>query len=68
MSNKPTHIAYAVTQPKRPGQGDLARSRRGVALQNGNGFDFIVHDQFSVSGRLVCIENRPRERSATKSV
>jgi hypothetical protein len=31
--------------------------------QNGNGFDFIVHEQISVSGRIVCIENKPRERS-----
>jgi hypothetical protein len=64
MSNKPTHIAYVVTQPK----SDLDKAiwhEVGAVWphQNGNGFDFIVHEQISVSGRIVCIANKPRERS-----
>jgi hypothetical protein len=64
MSNKPTHIAYVVTQPKN--DLDKAIWHEVAAVwphQKGNGFDLIIHEQISVSGRIVCMENKPRERS-----
>jgi hypothetical protein len=64
MSNKPTHIAYVVTQPKNDLDKPIWHEVGAVwTHQKGNGFDLIIHEQVSVSGRIVCMENKPRERS-----
>jgi hypothetical protein len=62
--NRPTHIAYVVTDPK-DGTERKAVWREVGAIwphRNGNGFDLMIHDQLSVSGRIVCTERK--EKSA----
>ena len=63
--NKPTHIAYVVTQPE-PDTDDKAFWRAVGAIwphSKGNGFDLVIHDQIAVSGRIVCrpAKDRPAE-------
>jgi hypothetical protein len=58
--SKPTHIAYVVTEPKDAGK-KIWRSVGAVwPHKNGNGFDVVIVDQVSVSGRIVCTE--PKEK------
>jgi hypothetical protein len=62
---KPTHIAYIVTEPKEG--SDRKPIWRAVGAiwphKNGIGFDLVIHDQLSVSGRIVCTE--AKEKPAT---
>ena len=56
--SKPTHIAYVVTEPKE-GSDKKAIWREVGAIwphKNGIGFDLVLIDQLSVSGRIVCTE------------
>ena len=51
--NKPTHIAYVVTEGRR---GTKANWREIGAVwphKTGGGFDLVIHDQISISGRIV---------------
>lgn len=64
MSNKPTHNAYIVTER---GEGDQKKAfwtRVGSVWphKNGKGFDLVIPEGISLSGRIVCTE--PRESDA----
>jgi hypothetical protein len=62
--SKPSHIAYVVTDPKE-GSDRKAIWREVGAIwphKNGSGFDLVLVDQLSVSGRIVCTERK--EKSA----
>ena len=58
--SKPSHIAYVVT-PKKDSEKKIWRAVGAVwPHKNGNGFDLVIHDQLSISGRIVCTE--PKEK------
>ena len=60
--SKPTYIAYVVNEP-RPGSNKSPIWRSVGAVwphKNGNGFDLVIHDQFAVSGRIVCTEAKEK--------
>jgi hypothetical protein len=60
--SKPTHIAYVVTYPKE-GTDKKAIWREVGAVwphKNGTGFDLVIGDQLSVSGRIVCTERKEK--------
>src|ERR1700690_801777 len=64
MSNKPTHTAYVVTEPKegseRKGQwppvGAVGPHRNGI------GFDLVIPAGISVAGRIVCVERKDEQQ------
>jgi len=63
MSKSPSHRAYVVSTPKK--EGDKAIwTEIGViwAHKSGNGFDLVVREGISISGRIVCTE--PKEKTA----
>jgi hypothetical protein len=65
--SKPTHIAYVVTDPKEGSDTDKGVWRAVGALwphKNGNGFDLMIHDQLSVSGRIVIRERKDKPAPA----
>lgn len=65
--SKPTHIAYVVTEPKE-GSDKKAIWREVGAIwphKNGSGFDLVVIDQLSVSGRIVCTERKEKAAEPT---
>jgi len=59
MSNKPTHNAYIVTTPKED-NGKASWHLVGAAWphKNGNGFDVVITEGISVTGRIVCTERK----------
>ena len=62
MSSKPSHIAYVVSEPKE-GSDKKAIWREVGAIwphKNGTGFDLVLADQLSVSGRIVCTERKEK--------
>jgi hypothetical protein len=63
MSNKPTHVAYIVSNPKEGSDKKAIWNRVGAvfAHKNGNGFDLVVPDGISVTGRIVCTEPKEKE-------
>jgi hypothetical protein len=60
--NKPSHIAYVVTETRT--ERDKKAFWREVGSvwphKNGSGFDLLIHDQLAVSGRIVITERRDR--------
>ena len=59
----PTFIAYVVSEPNGGGPDSRANWREvGILFphKKGSGFDLILHPQISVSGRIVCTEQRER--------
>ena len=68
--SKPTHIAYVVTNPKEGSEKEAVWNRVGAIWphKNGNGFDLVLFDQLSVSGRIVCTErkDKPETTEAVK--
>lgn len=65
MSN-PSHIAYVVIEPKE-GSNKKAVWRRVGALfphKKGNGFDLVIPEGISVTGRIVCTEPKEKEEAA----
>ena len=54
--SKPSHIAYVVTQPQKGSDEKPFWHSVGRVWPHGkgNGFDLVIHDQFTVSGRIVC--------------
>ena len=66
MTKKPSHRAYVVSQPKEGSDKKGFWHEVGVVWphKTGNGFDVVVHDGISVSGRIVCRE--PKEKDATE--
>ena len=62
--SKPTHNAYIVTEPKE-GSGKKAFWHRIGSVWphgNGKGFDLVIPEGISVTGRIVCTE--PKEGEA----
>jgi hypothetical protein len=63
MSKSPSHRAYVVSTPKNDGEKGFWREV-GVLWphKNGKGYDLIIHEGISVSGRIVCTE--PKDKDA----
>jgi hypothetical protein len=66
MSNKPTHTAYVVIEPKE------GSDRKGVWHEvgavwphrnGGEGFDLIIPTGISVTGRIVCTKRKEPQPS-----
>lgn len=57
MSSKPTHRAYIVQDPKTEG-GKSRWIEIGSVWphKNGTGFDLVIPEGLSVTGRIVCVE------------
>jgi hypothetical protein len=65
MTSKPSHIAYVVT-PTKDADKKIWRSVGAVWPHGkGNGFDLVINDQLSVSGRIVCTE--PKEKAEAEA-
>lgn len=62
MSNKPTHIAYVVIEPKEGSDRKSQWHPVGAIWphKNGKGFDLVIPQGISVTGRIVCTE--PKEQ------
>jgi hypothetical protein len=60
--SKPTHIAYVVTDPKEGSEKKSVWREVGAIWphKNGSGFDLVIVDQVSVSGRIVCTERKEK--------
>ncbi len=63
MSSKPSHIAYVVSNPKEGSGKKAVWHRVGAIFQhkNGNGFDLVIPEGISVTGRIVCTEPKEKE-------
>jgi hypothetical protein len=63
--SKPSHIAYVVSEPK---DGETKGYWREIGAvwphKNGSGFDLVLHEQLSVSGRIVCTERKEKDKPA----
>jgi hypothetical protein len=60
---RPTHTAFVVRNP-REGSDEKARWSEVGAIwphKNGGGFDLVLHEQISVTGRIVCTARRDRD-------
>ena len=63
MSKSPSHRAYVVSQPK-PGSDQKGFWHEvGVVWphKSGKGFDIVIHEGISVSGRIVCTEPKKED-------
>ena len=61
--SKPTHIAYVVTEPEAE-RNPFWRPVGAVwPHKNGNGFDVVIAEQISVTGRIVCRERKDAPES-----
>jgi hypothetical protein len=61
--SKPTHTAFIVKDPKE-GTDQKAMWREVGAVwphKKGNGFDVVLFEQLSVSGRIVCTERKEKQ-------
>jgi hypothetical protein len=60
--SKPTHIAYVVSEPKEGSDRKPIWREVGAIWphKNGSGFDLVLADQLSVSGRIVCTERKDK--------
>ena len=60
--SKPTHFAYVVTEPKEGSDQKSFWHRVGSVFphKSGKGFDVVIPDGISVTGRITCRE--PKER------
>jgi hypothetical protein len=65
MTKKPSHRAYVVSQPKEGSDQKGFWHEVGVVWphNSGKGFDVVIHDGISVSGRIVCREPKEKEAS-----
>lgn len=63
--SKPTHIAYVVSESKQDDEREAFWRPIGVVWphKNGKGFDLVIADQISVTGRVVCTERKDKQRS-----
>ena len=67
--SKPTHTAYVVTDAKE-GSDKKAIWREVGAVwphKNGKGFDLVIFDQISVTGRIVCTERKEKPATETSA-
>ena len=64
MSNKPSHIAYVVTDPKDGSDKKATWHPVGTVWQhqNGKGFDLVIPPGVTLSGRIVCTERKDKEQ------
>jgi hypothetical protein len=62
MSKSPSHRAYVASTPKTEGEKSFWREV-GVLWphKNGTGYDLLIHEGISVSGRIVCTEPKEKE-------
>jgi hypothetical protein len=71
MSNKPSHTAFIVINPKEGSDKKPSWHEVGAIWphKNGNGFDLVIPDGISVAGRIVCVERKEKEQgqAATSS-
>ena len=67
--SKPTHIAYVVIPPKEGSdKKPVWREVGGVWRHtNGTGFDLLIADQLSVSGRIVITERKDKVVEPTEA-
>ena len=65
MTNKPTHIAYVVTEPKEGSDRKAVWHEVGTVWQhrNGEGFDIVIPAGISVGGRIVCTKRKEKPAS-----
>ena len=63
MSNMPTHYAYIVVDPKEGSDRKATWLRVGAVWphKSGRGFDVVIPEGISLSGRIVCREPREEE-------
>jgi hypothetical protein len=63
--SKPTHIGYIVTQPEEGSERKPFWRPVGTVWphKNGNGFDVVIAEQISVTGRIVCTERKDAPES-----
>jgi len=64
MNSKPTHIAYVVIDPKKGSDRKAQWHAIGAVWphKNGNGFDLVVPQGISISGRIVCTEPKEKDQ------
>jgi hypothetical protein len=55
--SKPSHIAYIVNETTKNGEKQSYWRAVGAVWphKNGEGFDVVIHDRISVTGRITCI-------------
>ncbi len=65
MSNKPSHIAYVVTDPREP-EGKAQWHQVGAIWPHtkGTGFDLAIPPGVTLSGRIVCMPPKAKEPDA----
>lgn len=66
MSNKPTHTAYVVIEPKEGSDRKPQWHEVGAIWphKSGIGFDLVIPSGISVSGRIVCTERKEKAQPA----
>ncbi len=65
MTNKPTHTAYVVTEPKEADRKPQWHEIGAVwPHKSGNGFDLVIPAGISVAGRIVCRERKDQQPTA----
>ena len=62
MSNKPTHIAYVVSDPKEGTDKKAQWFEIGTAWshKDGGGFDVVIPPGVTVTGRIVCRKRKEK--------
>jgi len=62
MSKSPSHRAYVVSTPKTEGEKSFWHPVGTVwPHSKGKGFDLVIPEGISVSGRIVCTEPKEKE-------
>ena len=64
MAGKPTHIAYVVTKGKEGSKDNWHEVGAVWPHKNGKGFDLVIPDGISLSGRVTIRENEPKPPKA----
>jgi hypothetical protein len=64
--SKPSHIAYVVNKATKNGKEQSFWRAVGAVWphKNGSGFDVVIHDQLSVTGRITCTVPKDDEADA----
>jgi hypothetical protein len=63
MSSKPSHRAFVVTETKKGSDQKTFWHEVGVVWphKSGKGFDVVIHEGISVTGRIVCTEPKDKD-------
>ena len=66
MTNKPTHNAYVVIEPKEGSDRKATWLLVGAVWphRNGDGFDLVIPEGVNVSGRIVCRQRKEKPAEA----